>query len=61
MGLELDEAEDHLGAGPLEIARPLDVGLLVEAGLELDQRHHRLAGLRRLGKRATIGLSREVR
>ena len=51
VGLELDEAEDDLRAGALEIARPLDVGLLVEARLELDQRHDRLAGLGRLGQR----------
>ena len=50
MGLELDEAEDHLHAGPFEVAGPLDVGLLVEARLELDQRHHRLARFRRLGE-----------
>ena len=51
VGLELDEAEHHLRAGALEIAGPLDIGLLVEARLELDQRHHRLARLRRLGQR----------
>ena len=61
MGLELDEAEHHLGAGPLEVARPLDVGLLVEAGLELDQRHHRLAGLGRLGERRDDRAVCEVR
>jgi hypothetical protein len=32
-------------AGAFEVARPADIGLLVEAGLELDQRRHRLAGL----------------
>ena len=41
VGLELDEAVDHLHAGALEVARPADVGLLVEARLELDQRRHR--------------------
>ena len=45
--LELDEAEDHLRAGALEVARPADVGLFVEPRLELDQRGDRLAGLRR--------------
>ena len=45
VGLELEEAIDHLDAGPLQVARPADVGLLVEAGLELDQRGDRLAGL----------------
>jgi hypothetical protein len=38
VGLQLDEAEDDLHAGALQVARPADVGLLVEAGLELDQR-----------------------
>ena len=51
MGLELDEAEHDLGAGAFEIARPLDVRLLVEARLEFDQRHDRFAGFRRLGQR----------
>ncbi len=45
MGLELDEAEHYLGAGALEVAGPLDIGLLVESGLELDQRHDGFAGL----------------
>ena len=52
VGLELDEAVHHLGAGALEVARPADIGLLVEARLELDQRCHRLAGLGRLRQRA---------
>ena len=52
MGLQLDEAVHHLRAGALEVARPADVGLLVEARLELDQRGHRLAGLGRLDQRA---------
>ena len=51
MGLELDEAIDDLRAGALEVARPADIGLLVEAGLELDQRGHRLARFRRLDQR----------
>ena len=51
VGLQLDEAEHHLRAGALEVARPADVGLLVEARLELDERGDRLAGLRRLGQR----------
>ena len=45
VGLELDEAEHHLGAGAFEVARPADVALLVEPRLELDQRGHRLAPL----------------
>ena len=55
MGLELDEAEHHLDPCPLQVARPLDVGLLVETGLELDQRGHGLAGLRGLGESADDG------
>ena len=52
VGLQLDEAVDDLRAGALEIARPADVGLLVEARLELDQRRHRLARFGRLDQRA---------
>ena len=51
VGLELDEAVDHLHAGALEIARPADIGLLVEARLELDHGGDRLAGFGRLGQR----------
>ena len=52
VGLQFDEAEHDLRAGALEIARPADVGLLVEARLQLDQRGDRLAGLGRLDQRA---------
>lgn len=59
VGLELDEAEDDLHAGALEIARPADVRLFVEAGLELDQRRDRLAGFggvdQRADDRAVVG------
>ncbi len=48
VGLQLDEAVDHLHAGALEVARPADVGLLVEPRLQFDQRRDRLAGLGRL-------------
>ncbi len=51
VGLQLDEAIDHLHAGAFEIARPFDVGLFVEARLQFDQRRHRLAGLGRLDQR----------
>src|SRR5689334_15339839 len=51
VGLELDEAVDDLHAGALEIARPFDVGSLVEAGLEFHQRGDGLARLRRLDQR----------
>ena len=53
--LQLDEAEHHLRAGALEVARPADIGLLVEASLQLDQRRHGLAGFRRLGERRDDG------
>ena len=43
MCLQLQKAVDDLYAGPLEIARPADVRLLVETRFQLDQRCHRLA------------------
>ena len=43
--LEPDQAVDDVGAGPLELARPDDVGLLVEARLDLDQHDDLLAAL----------------
>ena len=61
VGLQLDEPVDDLHAGALQVARPADVGLLVEARLELDQRGDRLAGFGRFGERLTIGESAEVR
>ena len=51
VGLQLDEAVDDLHAGAFEVARPADIGLLVEARLELDQRGDRLAGFGRLDQR----------
>ena len=36
VGLELDEAVHDLHAGAFEVARPADIGLLVEARFELD-------------------------
>ena len=51
VGLQLDEAVDHLHAGAFEIARPADVALLVESRLELDQGGDRLAGIGRLDQR----------
>ena len=50
--LELDEAVDHVHAGAFQVARPADVGRLVEARLELDHGGHRLAELGRLLERA---------
>ena len=43
--LEADQPVDDVAAGVLELAGPLDVGLLVEAGLDLDEHQHLLAGL----------------
>ena len=51
MGLELEKAVDDLHAGAFQIARPADVGLLVEARLELDHRRDRFAGFGGLGQR----------
>ena len=48
MRLQPDLAVDHVAAGVLELARPADVGLLVEAGLDLDDHQHLLAGLGRV-------------
>ena len=42
VGLQFDESVDHLHAGAFEVARPADVGFLVEPRLQLDQRGHRL-------------------
>src|SRR5664279_273788 len=52
MRLQLDETEHDLRAGAFEIARPADVGGLVEARLEFDKRRDRLAGFRRLDEGA---------
>ena len=43
--LEADHAVDDVAAGLLERAGPLDVGLLVEARVDLDDDEHLLAGL----------------
>ena len=65
MRLESDVPVDHVHARLLKFARPPDVGLLIEAGLDLDHRHHLLAGLgggdqrpddRRVTGRAVQGL-----
>ena len=55
VGLPVDEAVDHLDPGTLELARPEQVLLLVEAGLELDHRGDRLAGLGRGDQRGDDG------
>ena len=45
VGLQPDQAVHHVRAGLLQLARPGDVRLLVEARLDLDQDEHLLAGL----------------
>jgi hypothetical protein len=56
VGFKLDEAVDHLYAGTLEVARPADVRLLVEARLQLDNGGDRFAHFRCLSQRP-IGLA----
>ncbi len=51
VGLPVHEAVDDLHAGALELRRPVQVALLVEAGLELDNGGHRLARLCRIDQR----------
>ena len=51
MNLQVDEAEHDLNAGAFQRARQADVAVLVEAGLEFDQRGDRLAALGRLDQR----------
>ena len=55
VGLELDEAVDHVHACVLEVARPADVGRLVETGLELDHSGDRLSGVGGLLQRLDDG------
>src|SRR6476620_8742446 len=49
--LEPNDAIDNVTARALERSGPLDVGLLVEAGFDLDQRHYLLARLGRVDER----------
>ena len=49
--LQADEPVHDVGAGLLEHAGPFDVGLFLEARLELDERNDLLARLRGLGQR----------
>ena len=44
--LQSDQAVHHMHAGALQLARPLDVRALVEAGFDLHERQHLLARLR---------------
>src|SRR3984893_6759422 len=50
--LQLQKSIDDLHPGTLEIAGPADIGFLVKARFQLDQRRHRLAGFRRFGELA---------
>ena len=52
MRLEADEPVHDVHAGLFQDPCPLDVGLLVEAGLQLDERDHLLPLARRVGERA---------
>ena len=40
MGLQFEEPVDHLHAGLFQVARPADIGFLVEPRLQLDKRRH---------------------
>ena len=51
VGLEPDQAVHDVGAGALQLARPDDVRLFVEAGLDLDQDDDLLAALGRPDER----------
>ena len=51
VGLQLDEAVDHVHARAFQVARPADVGGLVEARLQLHHGGHGLAGVRGLHQR----------
>ncbi len=49
--LQSDDAVHDVHAGALELARPCDVGVLVETRLDLDQCQHLLAGVRGVDQR----------
>lgn len=55
VGLEPDEPVHDVHAGLLELARPRDVRLLVEAGLDLDEGEHLLARLGGVDERLDDG------
>ena len=55
MGLEADDPVDHVDARLFEGTGPADVGLLVEARLQLDDRRHLLAVLGRPDQRGHDG------
>ena len=48
MGLQSHQAVHHVDAGIFECACPLDIGLLVETGLEFDESDHLFARAGRL-------------
>ncbi len=52
MGLEFDEAKDHLHARAFEVSRPDDIRSLVETGLQFDQGGNGFASLRCLDESA---------
>ena len=51
MRLQSDDAVDDVHTRALELARPCDVRVLVEARLEFDEREHLLAGVRGVDER----------
>src|SRR5947209_1016668 len=55
--LQLQEAVDHLDAGPFEIPGPADIRLLIEARLQL---YERSDGLSRLGRFGELAHDRAV-
>ncbi len=59
--LEPDQPVHDMAARLLQFARPFDVGLLVEARLDLDEDEHLLAGFGGVYQASTIGESPEVR
>ena len=59
--LHVREAVDDVHARLLQLARPLDVAPLVEAGLQLDEAHRLLAVLGAVDSAETSVLSSEVR
>ena len=52
VGLVLDEAVNDLHTGAFQVARPFQIGFLVEARLQFDHRGDRLACQRRLDQRS---------
>src|SRR6516164_695193 len=61
VGFQFDEPEHDLDTGALEVARPANVGLLVETRLQFHECSHRLAGFSGFGQRLDDRRIREVR